>query len=340
MAGSSIYKKLCLALIFFTFLSKNFGQDLHYSQFYHSPQNINPALVGMFNGDHRFYGSFRDQWRFVPVPWFTFSGAYDRKLFVLGDKQFIGIGGILNHDRQGDSKFNLTSVNINAAYHRILSSNHIIGVGLVLGFASRGFNTKNLTWDKQWNGEVFDPNLPSQEQFDLLRTNFLENGLGINYRYQKSDRTHVDIGASALHLIEPSVNHYNADDITLPRRLTFSGVGNIRLADFLDLQLHALHQLQGKYNETIFGGLAKLYIKDKPDKRFQIHAGLGYRTAKSLIPTIALQYNEILASFSYDVDRNAYNDITNSNRGGPELHVRYIITNVKPLNQVKVCPIY
>ncbi len=340
MTGSNTLKKTLVFVFFVTIFSKNFGQDLHYSQFYHSPQNINPALTGLFDGDHRFYGSFRDQWRFVPVPWFTFSGAYDRKLFVLGDKQFLGIGGIINHDRQGDSKFNLTSISVNAALHRFLSQHHIIGIGAVLGFASRGFNTTNLTWDKQWNGDSFDPNLPSGEQFDLLRTNFIENGLGLNYRYQKDERTHVDLGASVLHLIEPQVSHYDADNIKLPRRITFSGVGNFKLTSKLDLQLHGLHQLQGKYNETIFGGLAKIYIKDTPGKRYQLHLGLGYRTAKSFIPTVALQYNEILASFSYDVDRNAFNDILNSNRGGPELHVRYIIKKVKPLSEIKVCPIY
>ena len=94
--------------------------------------------------------------------------------------------------------------------YRFLSQHHIISIGAVLGFASRGFNTTNLTWDKRWNGDtVLIPNLPSGEQFDLLRTNFIENGR-IELPISKDERTHVDM-ASVLHLIEPQVSHYDAD---------------------------------------------------------------------------------------------------------------------------------
>ncbi|MBK8885603.1 MAG: hypothetical protein IPN46_03250 [Saprospiraceae bacterium] len=38
--------KLLFAFLLFTTLKIN-GQDLHYSQFYNTPQNINPALTGL-----------------------------------------------------------------------------------------------------------------------------------------------------------------------------------------------------------------------------------------------------------------------------------------------------
>ena len=64
--------------------------------------------------------------------WFTLSGAYDRKFYVLkGDHHFIGAGASLNHDRQGDSKLNLTSLTVNGAYHRILAPEHIVSAGPV-----------------------------------------------------------------------------------------------------------------------------------------------------------------------------------------------------------------
>lgn len=341
MRKEIILGTVTLISVFFI-MSKIQGQDLHYSQFYNSPQNINPALTGVFNGDHRYMVSMRDQWRFVPVPWFTMSGAYDRKLYVLkGDHHFLGVGGSLNHDRQGDSKLNLTSLNVNGAYHRILNANHIISGGLTLGFASRGFNMSLLTWDKQWNGEAFNGSLPTGESYsNMERVNFLESGLGVNYRYQKDKRTFADIGVSALHLVKPNSAFYNNDVADLPRRITFSGTGQVQLTGFLDIQLHVLYQKQGPYNETILGGLCKIYLSEKKGKEIQLHAGLGYRTAQSFIPTLAIQYNNIYAGLSYDVDTNNFNDIVNSNKGGPEIHVRYIIANVKPMKDAKVCPIY
>ncbi|MCZ2101932.1 MAG: PorP/SprF family type IX secretion system membrane protein [Chitinophagales bacterium] len=342
MINKAKFKVLILG-VFVLFFTKIHAQDLHYSQFYNSPQNLNPALTGVFKGDHRFTVSWRDQWRFVPVPWTTFSGSYDTKLYLFNeDHHFLGGGLSINHDRQGDSPLTLTSVNLNGAYHRILSARHILSGGITLGFASRGFNSQTLTWDKQWNGDAFDPNLPTGEGFDdFERVNFFETGLGLNYRYQVDSRTFADAGIGLLHLFKPSTSFIGGSSLAdLPQRATFSLVGQAQVIDVLDIQLHVLHQLQGEYDETIFGALGKIYISQQKGNEVQLHAGLGYRTAGSLFPTFGLQYNNIYASFSYDADNTNFNKINNIKRGGPELHFRYYIANVQPLKQVKNCPIY
>ena len=104
-----------------SFYFKGKAQDLHYSQFYNSPLNTNPALIGIFNGDQRFNLSYRNQWKFVPVTWTTFSLAYDRKYYLEDDKHFFRFWGNLNYDRQGDSKLTLTGINVGASYTRKLT---------------------------------------------------------------------------------------------------------------------------------------------------------------------------------------------------------------------------
>lgn len=317
------------------------AQDLHYSQFYNSPLNLNPALTGVFNGDQRFNTSLRDQWRYVPVPWTTFSAAYDRKLeFGNNERNLFGIGGNFNYDRQGASRLNLTSLNVAGSYSRVIKAHHILTGGLLLGISNRGFNPNDLTWDRQWDGDAFNPNDPSGENFDSERVTFLETGLGVNYRLQKSSRTKLDAGVGVYHLIEPATTFYNTDDKKLPKHYTLSAIGSVKLFDPLDIELHFLQQLQEEYIETVFGGIAKIYVSQKRGKEIQLHAGIGYRTAKSFIPTLAVQYNAWYVSLSYDFDDTELNQLLNSNMGGPEIHVRYIITNVKPLDDRKVCPIY
>lgn len=341
IVNSLLYKVgwLCVGLLI-TF--KVSGQDLHYSQFYNSPQNINPALTGLFQGTSRYLGSVRDQWRFVPVPWFTMSGAYDTKIPSKGnEKVLFGVGGNFNHDRQGDSKMNLSALNVQLATHYVLSPKHIFSGGLTLGFASRGFDTRSLTWDKQWDGEVFNSSLPSGESFgNLERIYFLETGFGLNYRYQRSARTYIDAGAAVLHLLEPNQAFYNNRDAQLPQRFSLSLISNWKLTHALDLQVHALQQVQGAYEETLGGALVKIYMSQARGKALQLHLGLGYRTSESLIPTAAIQYNNYYVGLSYDVDTNDYNDIVGSNKGGPEVHFRYIFTRVESLKNTKVCPIY
>jgi len=321
--------------------SETSGQDLHYSQFYNSPQTANPALTGIFKGDKRIMGNTRDQWRWVPVPWFTMGAAYDQKFYPKkADDHFFAAGANFYHDRQGDSQLNLSTLNLSGSYSRILNPQNIITGGVTLGFSTRGFSPADLTWDKQWNGATVDLTLASGENFNTERIYFLETGLGINYRYQRSSRTKLDLGIGAFHLLRPNAGFYNNADQKLPINLNLTAIGSIKLADIVDLQLHGLHQLQQEYRETIIGGLLKFYVTEKRGREMQLHAGMGYRTSGSLIPTLAIEYAQYYVGLNFDIDGTDFNTIEDSRRGALEIHFRYTITDVKPLKAFKVCPIY
>lgn len=329
---------LILSNILFVKISE--AQDIHYSQFYNPELILNPAKTGIFNGDVRILGSFRDQWESVQVPWMTFSASYDQKIYPKNSDSHFFAGGInFNYDKQGDSELNLTNLNLFGSMTLIVNEHNLFTLGLGLGFASRGFDRTSLTWDQQWNGQVFDPSLPTGEAFDADRISFFENAIGVNYRWQKSSRTKIDAGIGVYHALEPKVAFFSNDDIKLPRRYTGSISGNFQLVDALDIQIHTLSQFQDDYWEFIGGGLLKFYIDQQRGKEFELHLGVGYRTSKSLFPTVAIQYKNIYVSFNYDVDLSDFTIATN-NKGGPELHFRYIITRVKPLKHFKICPIF
>ncbi len=328
--------------IILIFLSINFGhaQDIHYSQFYNSPMNINPALTGIFNGDSRVNISLRDQWRGVPVPWTTVSLSYDRKFYPKNrDNGFFAGALLYNYDRQGDARVTLNNINLSGSYTHLINTNNVLTFGAVLGFNSRGFDPNSLTWDKQWVDGDFFSSLPSGESFDMERVNFVETAAGVNYRWQKSQRTKFDIGLGLFHIVRPQTNFYQTESERLPRRVSVSGIGSIELTERLDFQLNLLYQLQEEYREAIIGGLAKLYLNKQRGKVTTIELGLGYRASHALFPTLAIRYNEYYISGSYDIDLTEFGDI-HGNNGGPEVHFRYIFTSVKPLKYFKICPIF
>jgi type IX secretion system PorP/SprF family membrane protein len=333
-------KHRILLFIFIFYYTYSYSQDLHFSQFYNSPLNLNPAEISLFNGDKRFTLSYRDQWGFVPVPWKTFSLSYDMKKYLEDDYHFLGFGGNINYDRQGDSKLTLTSINLGASYTRQISTQNLVTGGLMLGYSSRGFDQSKLTWDKQWTGAVFNSALGSGETFNFNRVNLLESAIGANFRHQRSPRTKFDVGVAAYHFLLPTTTFYSTPKEKLPINLKLSATANFYVLPSLDVQLNALHQNQEEYQETLFGALGKMYLNKKRGKETEIHVGLGIRTSGSLYPTIALQYNDWYASFNYDLDNTDFNNIVSINRGGPELHLRYIIKSVRPLNERKNCPIY
>jgi len=320
------------------------GQDIHYSQFYNSPLNINPALTGVFNGDVRGIVSIRDQWRAVTVPYTTFTGNFDMKMYPKKrDKSFYGVGAIFNYDQSGDGSYNITDINLTGSYNYLLNRNNVISAGLLLGVASEGFDRGGLSWDRQWNGLEYDPNLSSQENFNNgERFTYLETGVGLNYRYQKSARTNFNLGIGAWHLTTPSAEFIGDVDSEIPIRLAFNFEGLFQLAQKFDLQLHANHNRQEPYVETVFGGLARIHINQSAGSKYALDLGASYRTSGFLIPTIALHYNQWYVGASYDVTlrQGPLREDHGIWQGGPEVHIRYILTKVQPLSEKKACPIF
>ncbi len=317
------------------------AQDLHFSQFYNSPLNINPALTGIFNGDQRYMLSYRNQWRDVPVEWLTFSGSYDRKFYPRRDKQsFLSAGLLFNYDRQGLSRLNLTNINLTGSYTGIINANNLLTIGASLGYASRGFDPSSLTWDSQWNGFQFDPNASSGESFDADRISFIETAIGLNYRWQKSRRTKLDIGIGAFHFIEPSVAFYSVDDQKLPMRLSLNAVGTFKVASAFDIQLQGLAQFQDDYREYVLGGLGIIHVNQNRGKETELHLGLQYRTKTAIAPTLAIQYKNFYGGVSYDINLTDFADPVDLRLGSLEIHFRYILTKVPIFKRVKVCPIF
>lgn len=319
-----------------------YGQDIHYTQFYNAPLVANPANTGIFNGDKRVNLSYKDQWSSVPVPWRTFSGSYDMKFYPKNSKDHFFSGGLLfNYDRQGDSQLSLTNFNLSGSYTRVLNENNLFTVGLLLGYATRGFSSETLTWDRQWDGRVFDQTLPTGEpNLNADRVTFFENAIGVNYRWQRDSRTKLDIGVGAYHFIEPDVAFLldPGDEIKLPKRITLSGVGSFQVAKSLDIQLQGLGHFQGPYREYIVGGLGKFYLDNTPGSEWQLHVGVNYRTKKALAPTVAIQYRNMYFAANYDIGLSEFE--SEHTGGSLELHFRYIWADPPSPRKVKVCPIF
>ncbi|MBL7808489.1 MAG: type IX secretion system membrane protein PorP/SprF, partial [Saprospiraceae bacterium] len=71
-----------LALCFVMFAAVAQAQDIHFSQFYQSPLNLNPAMTGVMNCNHRFVANYRNQWASILKnrAYNTYSASYDQKL--------------------------------------------------------------------------------------------------------------------------------------------------------------------------------------------------------------------------------------------------------------------
>jgi type IX secretion system PorP/SprF family membrane protein len=339
-------KRILLLSLFFTgviiLTPKNIeAQDLHYSQFYNAHVNINPGLTGIFNGDVRIAANYRNQWKVLPIPYMTVTGAYDMKIYGKPDrKDFFGAGLVFNYDQAGDSKLNLATLGLNGSYSLPAGNNSFFTIGAQLAFSRRAFSLDDLTFDEQFDGLKFDPNRTITEAFDRRSVFVPDFSAGLNYRFQKSSRTKADIGVAAFHLNNPRNPFYTDDkSVKLPPRFAFNALVQAKVANPVDILVHGLVQFQKPYREYVIGAGPKFYLNQKRGKNFAVGLFGMYRFKDALAPAFHLYLNELQVGFSYDVNTSAFKTVTNR-RGGPELSLIYTITKVKPLSKFKACPIF
>lgn len=316
------------------------GQDIHYSQFNHTPLNINPALTGIFNGDLRFAGNFRDQWRSVSVPYTTFTAAFDTKLYPKrSDKYFWGLGINFNYDLAGAVKLNLLHLTVSGSYTRILNQNNIVTAGVAIGGAQRAFKSEFARTDFGWDGLMWSPAMGTGENFNNESFIFGDVSAGLNYRLQANERTKIDLGAGAFHLNRPLQTFDGATDANLPIRLSIYGLGSLRLTNGLDLLLDGQYTFQGPHDEFVAGLGAKIYLNQNRGRELALVVGANWRTTDAIIPKLEFHYKTWHLGLSYDFNYSDFTVATNR-RGGPELSISYRILKVKPLSTYKTCPIY
>ncbi len=330
-------------LVLFIPFSGVFSQDFHYSQFYNEPLNFNPSFAGGFKGDKRIILSLRDQYRSVKVPYFTVSGNFDMKYKPNKPSKSLFSGGVVfNYDIQGDSKISLLNFNLAGSYKYFINTKHVVSVGALLGYSNRGFSMDDLRWDNNYDPVTgkYNGGLPSGESFEGYRFSYLETGVGLSYDYVIGNRSNIKIGVSAFHLNRPSMNFYDSSKDKLDMRLSLIGLANIKIIDALDFQPSVLFQKQGVYRELVLGGLFKVYLSKKRGRKLALQIGLIGRLGEGIAPKLAVEYNAWYVGFNYDiVTKDNLSEYTNY-RGGPEIHLRYIISSVRPLNDFKICPIY
>ena len=123
------------------------AQDIHFSQFYNSPLNLNPANTGIFDGDYRFVGNLKNQWSTVPVPYNSSSLSADTRIKL--KKNNLGVGLLMNQDKPGDSRFKTFNTALSIAYHLTLDSDssHFLSGGIQAGVTSKSLNYSALSFN-------------------------------------------------------------------------------------------------------------------------------------------------------------------------------------------------
>ena len=331
-----------------------FAQDIHYSQFYNAPFQLNPALTGLFRGDTRIQGNYRSQWQAVPVDYQTVTVALDHKFMPRMPRSGFFSGGLsANHDQAGFSNLRLLNIGLNGSYTQKMSDHLYFSVGAQGSFNQRQFNIDDLKFDNQFDPNLGagNPGLGTGENFANMSNGFMDLAAGVNLRVQAltdaalvdrlEKRSKLDVGMGFYHINRPDQSFDEEDSSPLPFRLSPYALGTIQMGRNVDLIANITGQFQGQYVEGLglLGG--RFHLNRSLGKQIALQFGLGYRFNRigdSMMPVLEVFYNNWRVGFNYDVNVSEF-EIATDRRGGPELSVQYIFSRVRPLPSFKICPI-
>lgn len=337
-----LFPYLVVLITYYILPITSFAQDIHFSQFNSSPQNLNPSQTGLFNGDWRFVGNQRSQWAAIPVPYKTYSISADTRLKMKLKNAVPAAGLLINTDKSGDSKFSTTQIALSAAYIKKLNSDstQFISIGLQPGFTTKSFNVNALTFDNQYDGDNYNAALGSGESFSKTRITYADLGGGATYLWRKNNRTQAGLGVAALHMNRPKQSFFSNSEIRLDMKTTVNGIVQFPVALQLDILPSVMYQRQGKYRETVLGLFGKYYLQPVNGLTTAVSLGGFYRVKDAFIAAASLEYRSFTVGLSYDVNTSKLTEATN-NRGGFEVSIIYIFKKEVPfIAKKRVCPIY
>ena len=340
-------------IIFFALLQASLltGQDIHFSQFGNSPLNLNPGLAGVFGGDMRFVGNYRSQWRSVPVPYTTFSGSVENKVYFTKGKydRFLTTSLILNYDRQGSLSLSSLQIGIPIALTIPTGKNKFLTLGATPAFGQRAFDQTKINFGNQWDGCAFDAGINPNEDLLLQNTNlkYFDFSAGLNFRMQGgTKRNRLDLGAAMHHINRPYHDFWSSTltdpgNVRLYNKLSVYGIGLIQLSANMDLMAQASYQKQGGYREIVYGAGFRYHLNQKPYKELAIQVGADYRSRyqDALIPHVEVLFKTWSLGVTYDVNFWSDVNLVTNRRGGPEVSLIYRLYKIKPLPVFKSCPI-
>jgi type IX secretion system PorP/SprF family membrane protein len=328
-------------LFFLFFISTPlFSQDIHYSQFYNSPLNLNPANTGMFDGDFRFAANQRTQWRSVTVPFSTFSLSADA--FQPKEWKNISLGALMNHDIEGDSRFRTFDFNLTGAYfiNPGGDSTQKLNFGMLMGVTNKHIDYSQLNFDNQFDGFIYNQNLGNGESFQRESRTYMNLQLGATYYKLLGKRKYIIGGISLANITKPRQSYFDVRTISLDRRFNLHASANIPLNDKIEIAPSILTQFQGTYQEIVLGSNLRYILLNEKGVYRAVLGGIYYRGKDAVYLKLGLDYDNWIAGVSYDFNVSDLN-LASNYRGALEFSLIYILHHYHPkLIQHRICPNY
>ncbi|MBC8173792.1 MAG: PorP/SprF family type IX secretion system membrane protein [Chitinophagales bacterium] len=334
------FDKLIVVIILLVSFSAS-AQDIHFSQYNQAPLALNPALTGNFGCDWRAGLNYRDQWSSVPAPYKTYSAFFDMPLIKgIGQGDALGAGLMLYNDVSGDGNLSNLTIGLSAAYHKILTTNHYVSLGVQGAFTQKSIQWDQLYFANQFDGAQFNPGILNLEPYSGQNISNIDVALGLVYKGKFNSWLTAELGGALHHLTSPPESFLGDDANALGMRITAHGRFIVNITKNFSIVPSGLFMTQSGAKEIVAGADLGYYLKN-PNFPATFYLGASTRFDDAIIPHIALDYKNFKLGLTYDVNNSPLEVATNG-QGGLEVSLVYTgcILPIVPDQYILPCPRY
>ncbi len=294
-------------IVHFCSIKKAIAQDPNFSQFFHSPLSISPALAG--NGDNKWraMATFRNQSLGFGTNYNTKSVSVDGKIYQLPESpSYIGLGALFVQDDALEGVYKSTFFTLNAAVHVALDRNEIHGLTGGLGYI---YNKTNINFDELTSGQQlssggFNRTLPTGEPGLTNIPGYSSVCAGLTYTFTTEEMV-ADFGVAGYRFFKTKQSVYdNGSQMNNPRYDAHFSMGKL-LSDRVDINLSGLYQLQSGVSGFIGGGYFGLSHSNDPESPKALNLGAYYRVGDAIIPYVGYVFKDFQFAVTYDVQMSS-----------------------------------
>ena len=278
--------------------------QIYFSQFYSSPLSVNPANTGLFEGDYRVGGVYRNESAQL-APNSKASFFLDTRILgsVLpeNDKLAIGVAAI----GEKNPYFGLTNTFLlgSLAYHKSLNADGTqqLGFGFQADLSHQHLQTHNLVFENDLRNSGFADILPGQNN---LNFSYADISVGVNYQGLLTEEDKVTIGLSVYHANHP-YKLVNNNVFSLAPQACMQGGWQHKIDDRRLLQYDLLISASTDTHtiNDLFGSV--LYQTKINESEYRMGAGAAFRrnylSGTTLSPCISLLYDSFSLNLLYSI---------------------------------------
>lgn len=330
----------CSLLFCFIFNSQAQTTDPYFAQFYASPHQLSPAMIGVHSGSFRAAINYREQWASVlgSNPYRTMAASIDYRLQAVRD-DYVAFGVSFMRDEQDISKFKQTRGNLGVSYmkqlsgNRYRSSNQYLVAGLQAGFGQNSIDYSSLWFSAQYDNtdHFVDNSLDNNEDFINQTSNlYLDVNAGLLWYAVFDENKSLYAGGALFHINNPKASFENNSGASIPTRWVGHLGGELPLSDNLSLLPAVAVMGQNSVSMQAFTGASFRYT-NRDWREVAIRAGVwgqfsndidsGFDYVHTTVSAI-LEMDRWNFGVSYDINANI-TPATNS-RGAFELSLIYV----------------